>query len=105
MKEICLHDNCFGCSLCYDICPKSAITITCANGFWRPKIDAQKCVDCGLCKNNCLANNISNAEILKKPIYKCYASWSKYENAQYNSEICKKDCKKDFEARVKWRIK
>lgn len=85
MKEICSYDNCFGCSLCHDICPKNAITISCVSGFWRPEIDSQKCVDCGLCKKNCPANNLSDAESLKRPAIHCYASWSKNESTHFHS--------------------
>ena len=85
MKEICSYDNCFGCSLCHDICPKNAITIGCASGFWRPEIDSQKCVDCGLCKKNCPANNISDAESLKRSAMHCYASWSRDEQTHFHS--------------------
>ena len=85
MKEICSYDNCFGCSLCHDICPKNAITISCASGFWRPEIDSQKCIDCGLCKKNCPANNIADAESLKRPVMHCYASWSKDEPTHFHS--------------------
>lgn len=85
MKEICSYDNCFGCSLCHDLCPKNAITISCASGFWRPVIDSQKCIDCGLCKKSCPANNIADAETLKRPTMHCYASWSKDEITHFNS--------------------
>lgn len=80
MDSICNFDNCFGCSLCHDICPKNAITISCSSGFWRPEINDKKCVNCGLCKKNCPANNIADAEKIKKSALKCYASWSRDNN-------------------------
>lgn len=85
MDSICNFDNCFGCSLCHDICPKNAITISCASGFWRPEINNKKCVDCGLCKKTCPANNITHTEELKKTVLKCYASWSRDTNAHFYS--------------------
>ena len=85
MVEICNHDDCFGCSVCYDICPKNAIKIDYSTGFWRPSIDQNKCIDCSLCKKNCPANNLNDAESLKKPALKCYASWSRDEKVHFNS--------------------
>lgn len=85
MTEICPHDRCFGCSFCHDICPKKAITISCASGFWRPAIDSHECVDCGLCKKACPANNIADVERFKKNAIECYASWSKNEDTHFNS--------------------
>lgn len=50
---ICSDNNCFGCALCYEICPQKAIKIEDCNGFYRPVIDEDKCVNCGLCKKTC----------------------------------------------------
>lgn len=53
-----VHDSairkCTSCQMCSAVCPYGAITIGIdAEGFYRPKIDAQKCVDCGLCTKVC----------------------------------------------------
>jgi len=46
--------DCCGCNACGDICPKQAIVFeTDIEGFWYPKIDNEKCVDCGLCQKVC----------------------------------------------------
>jgi len=46
--------NCCGCSACYNICPKKAITmVEDEYGFIYPKIDADKCINCGLCTRVC----------------------------------------------------
>ena len=43
--------ECCGCSACYNICPKNAISMKeNSEGFLYPFIDEEKCVDCGLCK-------------------------------------------------------
>ncbi len=52
-----LFDNknkCCGCSACYNICPVNAIEMLAdEEGFEYPSIDANKCVECGLCKKVC----------------------------------------------------
>lgn len=46
--------DCCGCASCRDICPKAAIVMQSdIEGFLYPKVDENKCVDCGLCKKKC----------------------------------------------------
>ena len=46
--------NCTGCYACYNICPKSCITMdTDKEGFWYPKVNEQRCIDCHLCEKGC----------------------------------------------------
>lgn len=48
-----LHE-CTSCQMCAAICPKQAISISLnKDGFYRPDIDADKCVDCGICRSVC----------------------------------------------------
>ena len=47
-------DQCFGCGLCAEDCPLSAITMV--DGL--PHVDAASCVGCGLCASNCPAEAI-----------------------------------------------
>ena len=47
--------KCFGCAACCDICPKDAVSMNDAGGFWRPVIDETRCVQCGLCQKVCPA--------------------------------------------------
>ena len=49
-------ENCCGCALCENICPKNAITMTEKDGFKYPVINKEFCVDCGLCEKNCPMN-------------------------------------------------
>lgn len=46
-------ENCCGCGLCAEICPKSAIKMEMIDGSYYPVIDAEKCIDCGICAKNC----------------------------------------------------
>ena len=48
-----LHE-CTSCQMCAAVCPKQAIGIHLnQDGFYRPVIDGEKCVDCGICKSVC----------------------------------------------------
>lgn len=45
---------CCGCTVCYSVCPKHAISMeNDYEGFSYPKVNKSKCVDCGLCNNIC----------------------------------------------------
>ena len=47
-------NDCCGCASCVQKCPKNAIMmIENEEGFLYPKIDEQKCVNCGLCSKVC----------------------------------------------------
>lgn len=51
-------NNCCGCTACMSICPNSAITMdTDKEGFKYPIIDAEKCIECNLCKDVCSFQN------------------------------------------------
>ena len=46
--------DCTSCQMCAAVCPRDAITIRLnEDGFYRPYLDANKCVDCGLCVKVC----------------------------------------------------
>ena len=73
IKEVCNHNRCTGCTACYSICPKNAITMQedqC--GFVYPVI-SEKCVECGMCINICPVNN----ELAKQTPIKCIAARNK----------------------------
>lgn len=66
--------DCNGCKLCKNICPKNAIGYECdIEGFWFPKVDYSKCINCGLCLKKC-PNITPIKERTKNP--KVYAAWS-----------------------------
>lgn len=55
--DICIKDDCTGCTACYNICPHLAISFKEDDiGFLYPTIDEMKCVDCGLCRKVCPNN-------------------------------------------------
>ena len=47
-------EDCCGCTACYAICPKSAISMKeDEEGFEYPQIDEKICVRCGMCLKVC----------------------------------------------------
>lgn len=82
IKEICPLENCTGCMLCMNVCPKNAITIsTDERGFYIPKIN-QNCIECNICKQKCPQLNKFE---LKKELPKVFASWNKNPTIRKNS--------------------
>ena len=56
--DICKYEKCTGCSACEEICPKGCITmLPDAEGFLRPSISEDVCVNCGLCQKTCPVRN------------------------------------------------
>lgn len=53
-----VKNKCTGCSACANVCPVKAITMEeNEDGFLKPKIDYNKCINCGLCSKKCIALN------------------------------------------------
>ena len=68
------NDQCSGCAACHAICPQKAIAmVPDAEGFAHPKIDASRCVNCGLCERICPVLHSGEA---RKPL-KVYAAKAK----------------------------
>ncbi len=61
--------DCCGCTACATICPKNAICMEPDSlGFKYPKVDLNKCIDCGLCEKVCDFNdNYDKSQNLKEP--------------------------------------
>ncbi len=82
MEQICDIRSCTGCMACSQVCHKSAISFNPdGEGFLRPVIDNDLCVDCGSCVRVCPANN-------KPELHDslcAYSGWSKDETTRLNS--------------------
>lgn len=54
MIRITDRSHCSGCSACYAVCPRDAISMVPDElGFRYPQVDPAKCVECGLCESVC----------------------------------------------------
>lgn len=71
-----ITDKCSGCLACFSSCPFGAIEIIQnKEGFYEPKINLEKCKNCGKCKRICPKE--SNID-LKNDVEKfCFAAYSK----------------------------
>lgn len=78
--------DCCGCNACGDICPTQAIDFQTDNeGFWYPKVNLDKCINCGLCEKTC---PIINVKELKKNDFdkpECYAAENKNLEVVFDS--------------------
>lgn len=75
--------GCTGCSACYSACPQNAISIIPdEEGFLVPKIDVEKCSNCGKCDMVCPLNH-KNPE--RKPIAVYAAKHSNEETRLFSS--------------------
>lgn len=77
-----ITDFCTGCRACEQLCAKNAISMVAdKEGFLTAQIDADKCVDCGLCKKRCPQNQV----IVKNAPKKVLAVRLKDEDVLYRS--------------------
>lgn len=82
MKEICNPFDCTGCMACYNACTHMAIRMVAdEEGFLRPFVEDEKCVECELCRKICPANNKADKNI---PL-KIFSGWSKDEDVRLKS--------------------
>lgn len=82
MIEIKERSTCCACQACYNKCPKNAIEmIEDEKGFKYPKINKEKCINCGLCDKVCPI--INNKKIENAP--KAYACINKDEKIRMQS--------------------
>ena len=56
--------NCYGCTACYSVCPKSAIKMKeDERGFLYPEVIREECVNCGLCEKLCCTQKYKKNEM------------------------------------------
>lgn len=70
--NVCANDNCAGCMLCVETCPKKAIAIVDNYDSYNAVIDEEKCVGCGMCHERCP----QNSEPIKMSPVRWYQGWS-----------------------------
>jgi len=78
--------NCSACAACANVCARSAISMQLdAEGFYRPVVDAEKCVECGACERACPWNkpveNPNVADVSPKTV----AAYAKDESVRLQS--------------------
>ena len=62
--------ECCGCTACYNICPKEAIQMKPDfEGFLYPFVNAERCVECGLCDAVCPVQNPVSCDELERKSY------------------------------------
>ena len=82
MEQIIEKNKCCGCHACMNICLKHAISMyEDEKGFKYPKIDQDKCINCGMCKKVC---PIINCKEIEKDI-KAYACYNINNDERLNS--------------------
>ena len=78
--------NCSSCAACANVCARNAVSMQLdAEGFYRPVIDAEKCVQCGACERACPWNkpveNPNVADVSPKTV----AAYAKDESVRLQS--------------------
>lgn len=76
MDSICEYTACTGCMACMNACHGQAIAIKYDDeGFARPFVLHDKCVDCGLCQKVCPINNLPQKSVPQR----VYSGWANNE--------------------------
>lgn len=78
--------NCSSCAACANVCARSAISMQLdAEGFYRPIIDAEKCVQCGACERVCPWNKPVENPNVAGVSPKTVAAYAKDESVRQHS--------------------
>lgn len=73
--ELIKNVTCTGCMACLNVCPVGAISMQeDERGFFKPKIDLSKCIDCGLCDKTCPILNENNLNNISPELYALWAN-------------------------------
>lgn len=59
---------CLSCEICAAVCPKGAVTMEYKNGQFLPKVDDERCTECGLCLELCPGIDIDPSGLRYKSI-------------------------------------
>lgn len=77
-------DECCGCAVCVDVCPRNAISLSeNRDYYYMPSVDSGKCVECGLCTKVC--HIIHQEEVKRNSIGTPFAAWSTNKDLIENS--------------------
>lgn len=69
--------ECCGCSSCVNICPVEAVSMEWdEEGFWYPKVDEDRCINCGKCQKHCPAIQV---KYVNNSDPECYAMMAEDE--------------------------
>ena len=86
LPQLCGDDTCTGCGACTSICGNEALKLLLGKeGFYRPVVDADKCVSCGLCEKACPVMNNLRSEDQPKNHPIVYAAWNRNEKIRMES--------------------
>ena len=78
--------NCSSCAACANVCARSAISMQLdAEGFYRPVVDAEKCVECGACERACPWNKPAENPNVADVSPKTVAAYAKDESIRLQS--------------------
>ena len=84
LKILQIEDTCTGCGACVSACPKQALALSYnKEGFYYPRLDEAKCVDCKLCEKVCHVLSIQVPEFPSR-------NYNAYMIKAKNKEIVKK---------------
>lgn len=79
-------NQCCGCSVCHDVCPKGAISMAeDVEGFKHPHIDPALCIHCDLCEKACPVLNEETAPRAEWETPECYAANHKSYEVRFRS--------------------
>ena len=84
MPRLAEHSECTGCMACYNACQKQAIdVIKDKEGFLQPQVNAESCIECGLCEKSCPV--VTPLEPWEDVTPKVYAAWHEEDRRESSS--------------------